>query len=440
MSATNGSEVPDRPAPRRRPDPMPLVEGPVRASAYVCEAVSCLSAQSHDVLTGLGARLSEAGTTDVAIKRVGCLGLCAAGPLVQIPETGELFAHVRPDGLDAIVDALAAVRPGAGRVPEAAFFTGQMRIATENSGRVDPENLEDYVASGGYTALHTVLTTMTPTAVREEIDPQRPPGARRRRLSNGSQVEHRGQGGRHASIRHLQCGRGRPGRLHGPQRPGERPVPGPGGDGHRGVRGGCHGGLRLLPRGVSPGRRAGCARPSGMRARPATWARPSWTPSSRSRSMCALARALSCAARRQRSSPRSREAAARPGRGRHIPRWPACGDAPRSSTTWRRSPTSHPSSAMAATGSRASAPGPARAPRSSRSRAGSSTQASSRFPWGRRCVRSCSISVVASSAGAPSRRSRRVARPVAASLPSSWTCPWTTSRSSGSVHSWARAA
>src|SRR6185503_1333977 len=53
--------------------------GPVRASAYVCEAVSCLSAQSHDILTGLAEQVATDGTTDVAIKRVGCLGLCAAG-------------------------------------------------------------------------------------------------------------------------------------------------------------------------------------------------------------------------------------------------------------------------------------------------------------------------------------------------------------------------
>ena len=33
--------------------------GPVRASAYVCEAVSCLSARSHDILTGLGAQVGE---------------------------------------------------------------------------------------------------------------------------------------------------------------------------------------------------------------------------------------------------------------------------------------------------------------------------------------------------------------------------------------------
>jgi len=142
--------------------------GPIRASAYVCEAVSCLSMASHDILTGL---VEVAGTTmtDVAVKRVGCLGLCAAGPLVRIPETGELFSHVRPDALQPIVEALGAVTQAAVRVPESAFFDRQVRIATEHSGRIDPESVEDYVEADGYAALRRVLTTMTPAEVRDEI-------------------------------------------------------------------------------------------------------------------------------------------------------------------------------------------------------------------------------------------------------------------------------
>ncbi len=160
-------------APRRTSyrsaDTGPRPEGPARASAYVCEAVSCLSARSHDVLVGLGEQITFAGFRDVAVKRVGCLGLCAAGPLVQIPETGQLFSHVQPDDVAGIVEALAAVTKGSERVPEPPFFKRQRRVVTENSGRVDPESLEDYLDSGGFDALRAVLSTMTPADVREEI-------------------------------------------------------------------------------------------------------------------------------------------------------------------------------------------------------------------------------------------------------------------------------
>jgi bidirectional [NiFe] hydrogenase diaphorase subunit len=143
--------------------------GQVRASAYVCEAVSCLSAASHDILTGLREQVADANLTDVAVKRVGCLGLCAAGPLVRIPESGELFSRVQPDALGPIVDALGAVRPGVARVAEPVFFDRQVRIATDGSGRVDPESVDDYISADGYAALRHALTSMTPAEVRQEI-------------------------------------------------------------------------------------------------------------------------------------------------------------------------------------------------------------------------------------------------------------------------------
>jgi bidirectional [NiFe] hydrogenase diaphorase subunit len=154
------------PAPRTV---TPVPSRPVRASAFVCEAVSCLSTASHEVLTELGAQLANTGITDVVVKRVGCLGLCANGPLVRIPETGELFSHVRPDAVQPIIDALAAVSADSLPVTQPVFFDRQLRIASENSGRVDPESVDDSVRAGGYAALRHVITNMSPAEVREEI-------------------------------------------------------------------------------------------------------------------------------------------------------------------------------------------------------------------------------------------------------------------------------
>ena len=433
-------EVPERPLPRRRPELVPVVDGPVRASAYVCEAVSCLSAQSHEVLTGLGIRLSEAGATDVAIKRVGCLGLCAAGPLVQIPETGELFAHVRPDGLDSIVDALAAVRPGSQRVAEAAFFTGQMRIATENSGRVDPESLEDYVESGGYGSLRKALTTMAPTDVREEI--------------TRSGLRGRGGAGYPTGLKwntvakadgtpqYVICNadEGDPGAFM------DRSVLES--DPYRVLEGMAIAAYAVgategyvycraeYPLAVSRLRKA--IRDAGKAgylgagildtAVRVPGGRRAW------------AQARSCAARRQPSSHRSREDAAHPGHGRHTRPSRDSGDAPRSSTTWRRSPTSHPSSAMVVTGSPA---------------IGTATSKGTKvFALAGRVVNTGLIEVPM---GTPLReivfdigggivdgrafKAVQTGGPSGGCIPpSSWTRPWTTSRSSGSARSWDRAA
>ncbi|HET8788359.1 MAG TPA: NuoF family protein [Actinomycetes bacterium] len=140
-----------------------------RASAHVCQAASCLSASSDQIFDALAEQVTEAGLTDVAVKRVGCLGLCAAGPLVEVPETGRLFDRVRPDDLGGLVEELQAVSPGTTPAPSPPFFARQVRVATENSGRVDPEDLDDYRARGGYRALETALHSMTPAEVIDQV-------------------------------------------------------------------------------------------------------------------------------------------------------------------------------------------------------------------------------------------------------------------------------
>jgi bidirectional [NiFe] hydrogenase diaphorase subunit len=128
-----------------------------------------MSAQSHEITERLVVAVTEAGLTDVAVKRVGCLGLCAAGPLVEIPETGRLFRKVTPEAVTPIVEALTAVKTSDAREPQGPFFDKQVRVATENFGRIDPESLDDYVARGGYAAHGRDLSEMTSTEVREEI-------------------------------------------------------------------------------------------------------------------------------------------------------------------------------------------------------------------------------------------------------------------------------
>ncbi len=176
MSGMEGAASREAAAPQRRRHGVGVVpEGPARASAYVCQAASCLSSQSDRVLEAISERVRRAGLTDVAVKRVGCLGLCAAGPLVEVPESGRLFEHVRPDdadggaSADGVVEALRGREPGHAPAAPAPFFSRQLQVVTENSGRVDPESLDDYLAAGGYQALRSALTTMSPAQVIEEV-------------------------------------------------------------------------------------------------------------------------------------------------------------------------------------------------------------------------------------------------------------------------------
>jgi len=153
--------------PKRRTIKIDENTGPPRATARVCEAASCMSGSASDITARL-TNLTE-DQDDILIKRVGCLGLCAAGPLVEIAETGEMIGHVRLDDVQPVITALEAVPADAVRQTQAPFFEKQVRVATENFGKVDPESLDDYIAAGGFQALRRVLSEMTSAEVRDEV-------------------------------------------------------------------------------------------------------------------------------------------------------------------------------------------------------------------------------------------------------------------------------
>jgi bidirectional [NiFe] hydrogenase diaphorase subunit len=137
----------------------------------VCVAASCLSLQSDKVKEELEKAVEAKGKKDCCkVRGVGCMGLCAAGPLVALEKEKVLYQGVKPEDAPAIVDALGA-EPVA-RIQgdlDAPFFARQQKIVLENSGRIDPERVEEYVAADGYLALIDTLTAMTPIGVVQQI-------------------------------------------------------------------------------------------------------------------------------------------------------------------------------------------------------------------------------------------------------------------------------
>lgn len=137
----------------------------------VCIAAGCLSCQSALVREALEREVSRRGWESWCnVKGVGCLGLCAAGPLLAVEPDGIYYQGVSVADVPEILDSLGGspVRrlDTAGRTP---FFRRQRKIVLENSGKIDPERIEDYLASGGYLALYQALREMTPTEVIEQV-------------------------------------------------------------------------------------------------------------------------------------------------------------------------------------------------------------------------------------------------------------------------------
>lgn len=154
------------------------------AHIYCCHSTGCKSSGSDDLIALISSILEEKGLKErVRIVATGCMGLCAQGPLIRVEIKGKkdiLFKRVDLDATRAIMEKY--VIPGLdGEVTldedlkkyvlslDLPFFTKQEKVVLKNAGHIDPEDITEYMARGGYLALEKALKTMTPQEVVEEI-------------------------------------------------------------------------------------------------------------------------------------------------------------------------------------------------------------------------------------------------------------------------------
>jgi NADH-quinone oxidoreductase subunit F len=138
---------------------------------------SCgIAAGSRKVYDAIQAVLSE-GAISFELKSTGCVGMCYNEPLVEVidpEEKSTFYTRVTLEQVERIIrEHVIGGRPisdWAVPTEEWQNLMGlQKRIVLRNCGVIDPENIDDYVASGGYEGLRKALTAMTPEAVIDEI-------------------------------------------------------------------------------------------------------------------------------------------------------------------------------------------------------------------------------------------------------------------------------
>ncbi|MGC2211214.1 MAG: NuoF family protein [Candidatus Korobacteraceae bacterium] len=139
----------------------------------VCVASSCLSANSEHVKTLLEREVKQRGLESCCkVKGVGCMGLCAAGPLVSADSNEKRFQGVTPEDAAAIIDSVVDDVPAPAALAmdsKLEFFVKQNKIVLENCGEIDPERIEDYISADGYEALFHCITRLEPLGVIEQI-------------------------------------------------------------------------------------------------------------------------------------------------------------------------------------------------------------------------------------------------------------------------------
>jgi len=113
---------------------------------------------------------------NVEVGITGCVGTCYLEPIVDIyDDNGELtrYVKVQPKMVAEIVEKhLAggqAVATSTISDIDQKFIEKQQRVVLRNCGLIDPENIEQYIAIGGYEGTKKVVTSMTPDEVIEEI-------------------------------------------------------------------------------------------------------------------------------------------------------------------------------------------------------------------------------------------------------------------------------
>ncbi|RJP69014.1 MAG: 4Fe-4S dicluster domain-containing protein [Candidatus Abyssobacteria bacterium SURF_17] len=119
--------------------------------------------------------LLDAEKDETALKQTGCYGMCFREALVEIIEDSKrrtLYGQVTPERVERIVNEHLR----GGKVieewivkEEGQFLAKQKRIVLHNCGKIDPLDIGDYLASGGYQALKKVLSEMAPEQVIAEV-------------------------------------------------------------------------------------------------------------------------------------------------------------------------------------------------------------------------------------------------------------------------------
>ncbi|MBO5442657.1 MAG: SLBB domain-containing protein [Alphaproteobacteria bacterium] len=157
-------------------------------NVYICHSTGCKSSGSDDIIDIVKSALADHDLEgQVRIVPTGCMGLCAQGPLMRVEIKGQkdvLYKRLEPLVARMIVTehiapALKLKEGEPFEIPEflaqhvlsldLPFFTKQEKVVLKDAGHLDPEDIQEYIAHGGYLALEKVLKTMKPEDVVQEI-------------------------------------------------------------------------------------------------------------------------------------------------------------------------------------------------------------------------------------------------------------------------------
>ncbi len=155
-----------------------------RTHVMLCAGTGCVSNGSLKIKESLERELKKHNLEDeVAVVMTGCNGFCAQGPVAVVRPDDIFYQLLKEDDIAHLVEEhFLKGRPvqrllytppteefPVPKMSDIGFFSKQRLIALRNRGMIDPEQIDEYIARDGYTALAKALTQMTPEQIIEEV-------------------------------------------------------------------------------------------------------------------------------------------------------------------------------------------------------------------------------------------------------------------------------
>jgi NADH:ubiquinone oxidoreductase subunit F (NADH-binding)/(2Fe-2S) ferredoxin len=155
-----------------------------RTNILVCGGTGCLASEAEKVQRNLELILKARGyEKEVKIIKTGCFGFCEQGPIVKIEPENVFYVRVGPKDAKDIIDEHIIKGRKVERLlykepyekekidtqENIPFYKKQLRIALRNCGLVNPEDIYEYIALGGYEALGKAITKMSRDEIIETV-------------------------------------------------------------------------------------------------------------------------------------------------------------------------------------------------------------------------------------------------------------------------------
>jgi NADH-quinone oxidoreductase subunit F len=158
---------------------------PNKRVVRICCTTGCRAGGALNIVEDVKSELAKQGLENkIEVKKTGCRGFCENGPVMAIEPEDIFYNKVKPKNVPEIIsETLVHGKPlkrllytdpetkkKIQKEKEIPFFGKQVRHVFSHLGTIDPTQIDDYIAEGGYGALTKVLTTMKPMDVIEAIE------------------------------------------------------------------------------------------------------------------------------------------------------------------------------------------------------------------------------------------------------------------------------